>query len=330
MKPVGRVYGRPVFCFDGQRMRDWLTVALLATGIIGCGLRALYVEKAHASRAQARVEDSDAIRSPGPAVLQATAMQHQLALADLFWLGVVQELGHRKQLSDASWQRAEYRADVATDLDPAYFTAYHALSLALLAFSNRYDQAEALLQKGWTALPSRWEFPLNLGYSAYFLRGEPDLGADYLARGAVLPGAPPYLGALAGRMQFHSGDEAGAIMLLSELIEHLEEPARSEAETRLLVLKTEPRLEAYDRACRAWRERTGTIPSPAALEAEVGEPPTDLLDSPITFDEHCVARTQLVKTREFEARRRVGAMRKGAETKTPGPQLDIRVDGADQ
>jgi hypothetical protein len=30
------------------------------------------------------------------------------------------------------------------------------------------------------------------------------------------------------------------------------------------------------------------------------------LGNPIVFDEHCIARTSVVKVREFEARRRVG------------------------
>lgn len=306
-----------------------LRLAALAVGLFSAAfaLRVGFLDAAHRARSLVGGGSrSQPLRSPGPVVLRIASFQHRLALADLLWLDIVQELGAHRNLPDAVWNRLGYRGDIVTDLDDKYFAVYHSLGLTMLALSDRIELAEQILLKGMAKLPDRWEFPMFLGYSAYFRRGDPDVGADYVAAAAVLPNAPAYLGALAGRMRFHGGDEATAILMLESMLEHLDEHARGEAETRLQILRSEARLRRFDEACREEQTRTGSIPEPGVVGERLGEPPEDLLGGAITFDERCIARTKLMQVREFEARERVGSRRSVKdETRAHSPEIRVEV-----
>lgn len=246
----------------------------------------------------------DAFRSPGRQVLAWSTLQHPLMFADLLWLAIVQHLGSQEVATDAGWSRVERWSNIATDLDPKYFNLYHAPALHLALYGKRIDASDRLLLKGWAELPHRWELPFTVGYNAYFERGDPRLGAEYMLAASRLPRAPAYLAALAGRMRYQAGDHQGAIEMLEMMLPDLDGPALRDAEERLAILRSQPRFEAYDRACEVYLARTGTVPRSGEELHRMGlvdEPPFDLLDHPIRFEGNCTARTDASKIREHEA-----------------------------
>lgn len=265
---------------------------------------------------QRSAQQSDGLRildapSPGPSSLALLSLEHPLAAADLTWLGVVQDLGRAKTITGSAWSRVEHGGHIATDLDPRYFTVYHATAVNLAVYAQEIPAAEALLLKGRENLPDRWEFPMLLGYIAYFMRGDAKLASDYTQEASRYPEAPRFLAPLAGRMLFQAGDERGAITLLELMAATLEGPAREEVESRLIALRSEPRLSAYDRACKHYRAKTGRLPADGKTlyrEGWVSEEPQDDFGEEITLDAACVSRTVMVPVREFEARRRIGSL----------------------
>jgi hypothetical protein len=253
---------------------------------------------------------ADVLKSPGVDVLRLATAEHALLAADLTWLAIVQELGRAETVSEATWDRVERWSDIATDLDPRYFTVYHSVAVNLTVYTERVAASDRVLHKGWRVLPNRWELPLLLGYNAYFIHGDAEVASDYIARASQLPQAPFFLAPLAGRMRFHSGDEFGAIELLEYMLPHLEGRPREEAQTRLMLLKSEQRMRRFDAACKTYREQRGALPESGQAVVDAGlieEPPSDELGAPITFDEDCVARTEHLRVREFEAKKRVGS-----------------------
>lgn len=304
-------------------LRPLLFVVALASS---AGLRAAIVDPAFEVR-RVRTVDQDFLKSPGPDLLDLVTFEHNLGAADIMWMAIVQELGRSRELPDAVWDRVERWSDIATDLDPKYFTVYHSVALNLSVWGRRAEASDRVSLRGAAALPSRWELRLVLGFNAYFMRGDAALGSDYIAEASRIPGAPPYLASLAGRMRYQSGDEFGAIRLLESMVESLDGRAREEAETRLAILRSEPVLQAYDAACKQYRAAHGQVPTVAQLREGglVQGPDSDALGNPITLDADCVARTMLIATREFEAVKRVGSFARTA-TKT-GESIQIEAVG---
>lgn len=264
--------------------------------------------------------EADFIRSPGREVLQLASFEHPLAWADFVWLAMVQETGKR----EPSWKRVVRWTEVGTDLDPKYFTIYHSAAIHLALYGRMVERADALLLKGWAQLPERWQLPMLLGYNAYFIRGDALAGSDYMREAGETAGSPPYLIALSGRMRFHAGDAEGAIGMLESMLPLLEGPAQRDAQERILILKSEPILKSYDRACSAFREARAVLPTARQLfqEGWVSDPPMDLLEGEIILDEKCIARTEVIKVREFEAaRERVGAQGRSRPVSIPSEIL---------
>ena len=281
----------------------------LIFAVLGPVLRVSVLDDAYRlSQEQAELSArEDALRSPGLTVLQFASFEHPLAMADLTWLQIVQQLGHMR-ISAESWGRIRRWSDIATDLDPLYFVVYHAVAVNLSAHGRLVDLADEVLLRAWDRLPDRFEFPMLLAYNAYWVRGDALLGADYLAAASKLPRAPRFLAALSGRMRYHGGDEEGAIEMLEMFLTELDGDARAEAEERLLILRSQALMRTYDEACRQYRDLHGVRPTPALLfeSGLVEAPPRDLLGNEIELDASCVARTELIQVREFEAQERVG------------------------
>ena len=278
------------------------------------GLRLAQVDSQSTFRAEQAL-DAGVLESPGPNVLAIMSLEHPQALADLVWLGLVQELGSTVDGRGANWDKVERWSDIATDLDPGYLTVYHSAAVQLGNYGKRIDASDQIAEKGYQALPWAWQLALVIGYNAYFLRHDYERASSFWLRGcqtrdipahARTQPPPRYLCALAARARAHGGDEQGALQMLEILIETLPDgPSRDGAIYRYRALKSEDRLRAYDSACRRFRDERGRMPANGEELHDLGyvdAPPTDYLDEAIEFPEpDCVARTEQIKFREHEA-----------------------------
>lgn len=287
-------------------------------------LRTKYLDPAYEIRRNAIVSN-DVLLSPGPELLALSSFEHPYLWADFLWLGIVQTVGkcmaeNGSLLSDCKgmgmFSRIERWAHIATDLDPKYFSVYHASAILLTAWGKDPERSDTLLLKGQIAMPERWEFPFLLGYNAYFLRGDARTASEYFLMASTLKDSPRFLASLAGRARYQAGDESGAIDMLEMLLQSLGEgPAKADVEARLMILKSEPILKSYDEACAAFKNKQGRIPTAEELYRLhlVDVAPYDLVKNEIRLDEGCRARTKLIEVREDEARERIGSQKRASQ-----------------
>jgi hypothetical protein len=93
------------------------------------------------------------------------------------------------------------------------------------------------------------------------------------------------------------------------MLPSLDGPQKEDAEIRLKILRSEPVLREYDEACKKFLGERGRRPENGEelfREKYTSSPPFDMLDKPITLDETCRARTEIIFVRDDEAKSRVG------------------------
>ncbi len=307
-----------VFRWETTRLPSTLSwFGFIGLFIVALGLRWARVD-ADFERRVLETDVRDLIRSPGTHQMRALSLQHQLALADLFWLSAVQEIGRFIEKKEPSVVRLKNWAQLATDLDPRYHQVYYGVSVNLTVYNKDADGSDRLLRKAEKNLPGRWQFPFLLGYNAYFLRGDLRTASEHWRKGAELaksdPSAPRFLPSLAARSRFQAGDEEEAVRLLEAMIPELEGEHKEDAMIRLGIIKSEPILRAYDRACLEYEAQHGVRPVSAdelRIAGLVAYPPQDLFGKPIELDERCRARTEVIRVREDEAVKRAGSEAEG-------------------
>ncbi|MFO0728863.1 MAG: hypothetical protein U1E65_34105 [Myxococcota bacterium] len=280
------------------------TAFILATFSLAAVVRVTSIDPQFEQRQTTRVA-TDFLASPGPVWLDAATFEHRLAVADLTWLSIVQDLSAKS--NDADWDRVIRWTNIATDLDRLYFTVYHSVAICLTIYAKRFETSDEVLLKGRANLPQRWELPFVLGFNSYFGRRDADTGSQWMETAARLPQAPAYVAALSGRMRFQAGDEDAAMQMLEQMASQLDEQGRANVEERLKFLKTERRFRAYDEACKKFKEANGRLPrEPAELQilGLVREPPFDFFDGPLSLDENCRATSKIVFVREEDAKKR--------------------------
>ena len=289
-----------------------VSAALLVVTIL---LRYHLVDPQADSR-QKQIVDTNVLTSPGPDLMKIAAVEHRHMWADLFWLEIVQQLGTREKLIDSVWPKVHQWAHIATDLDGLYETIYRAVSVHLTVYAKRIKESDEIAEKGWKNIPSAWQLPLMIGYNAYFESGNAARGSEYIYHASRIPGSPRYLPALAGRMQFHSGDEQGAVEVLEMMIPTLEGPAKRDAIYRMKAMKSEPRLRLFDEACQKFLADTGTTAKTGEQLVSAGylnAVPADEFGSAIVFSksQECLAVTEEIDIRESQAKERFRRRTKG-------------------
>lgn len=143
--------------------------------------------------------------------------------SDIYWIRTIQHYGR-----DRKSPRVEHRfellqplLDLTTTLDPHFNIAYRfgAIFLSMDAPDGpaRPGQAIALLEKGLTADPRRWQYAHDIGFIHYWYTGNRDEAARWFERAAAIPGAPDWIRPLAAVTRAEGGDRSGARRLLYEL-----------------------------------------------------------------------------------------------------------------
>ena len=296
--------------------------ALVCFAVASSVIRASWVDPEFQKRTERNIP-AGALVSPGRALLHAVSLEHRLALADLAWLDVVQTIGASAVSEKTNWDRVFATSIIATDFDPKFFTVYDAAATVLAIWGKRVDASNALLEKGYRELPGQWRLPFLLGYNAFFLRGDARRGADWLERASRVPGGPPYLAALAGRMRFFGGESERALGFLEQMVRHLSGPARRDAEWRLAALRSEPRFRRFDAACQTFRAERGRLPTSGSElvgEGFIREAPFDEFGKAIELTPECVAFTAEVPPEgrsTAEKARRMRGIREGPTDASP-------------
>jgi tetratricopeptide (TPR) repeat protein len=131
--------------------------------------------------------------APPYRVAEFLCLDHRGLAADLFFIRVIQHTGSLvwKPLTfaiDSDWKYA--LIDLATRLDPQYYSAYLFAGMGMIQEFDDIYRAEPILKRGCEAFPESWELPFWLGYDFYVYQNDYAVAARYLWAASEKPKAP--------------------------------------------------------------------------------------------------------------------------------------------
>ena len=201
-----------------------LTLAAAAIGALGL---AIAIQAAR-DRAYPREERQSAgvlyVRS-GPALRRLT-LEYQPVFADIYWIRAIQHYGGGRRVGPGGRSRYELLQpllDITTSLDPYFRIAYRFgaifLSEGYPGGPGRPDQAIALIRKGISAQPKKWQYYHDVAFVYYWQLRDMEAAARWFRLAATQPNAPNWLEPVAATMLIEGGDRASARFLLQQILQ---------------------------------------------------------------------------------------------------------------
>jgi tetratricopeptide (TPR) repeat protein len=216
---------------------------------------------------------------PAPAVPQQTlhlrsgqtlsrlALSYDTLLADVYWIRAIQYFG-RTRLSDdpdKDYDLLFPLLDITTTLDP-YFNVAYRFGAMFLAEGypdgpGQPQQAIALLQKGFEARPTKWQYLHDIGFVYYWTLGDYAEAARWFRKAGEVPGSPEWLSGLAAATLARGGDRAQSRFLWEQLYAGAEhEYMRHTARFRLEQFAVMDELDALSALLARVEHETGAAP----------------------------------------------------------------------
>ena len=211
----------------------------------------------------ARGNDSDSLlmmisRRP------AFALGFRNALSDVVWLQAVQVAGNRNLLR-SDYDRLYRLLDAVSNYDSRFLVPYLLGGLVLGESPDHAREALGTLERGWRNHPREWRLPFYMGYTWYFILGNPLEGGRLMQEASRLPGRPAYLPRLSARMLVEAKAPETALSFLQEIIAKETDPERREVLIRrALEVAVERDIQRLERAVEAYR--TDRRKNPGSLE----------------------------------------------------------------
>jgi tetratricopeptide (TPR) repeat protein len=253
---------------------------------------AVWLQTLRDGRYQLASSDEETLYLSRRATSRIVFSQRSLA-SDLYWIRAIQYYGgHTKdataRVDDALEPPPALAArapvafdllypllDITTTLDPRFNIAYRFGSIFLSETyphgPGRPDQAVALLEKGLSAMPDKWQYWQDIGFVYYWNVHDYAKAADAFNRGADVPGAPWWLRSLAATTLAKGGDRGASRLLWQQLYDTANnEYARNAARTKLQQLDAIEIIEQLQRAVDAFAARTGAPVTSWRMLVEAG------------------------------------------------------------
>jgi tetratricopeptide (TPR) repeat protein len=168
-----------------------------------------------------RVADGSVGVLPDGNAVRVLSLGFERAVADLFWVRTVYYIGD-ESASAAKWPGAERLANLVTDTDPHFDSAYVLMASVLGTLRGDPDAAIRVLEKG-AAVSSYWRIHFMLGFQYFMEKQDYARGAQSLQRAYDL-GGPKYLLFLVSRLYTSAGDPNTAMGLLEVRLKNEEAP----------------------------------------------------------------------------------------------------------
>ncbi len=149
--------------------------------------------------------DPDLLYFASPNVVKTISMGFDGLVADVYWMRAIQYYGRR---DEADRRQVRYKnlpalLDIVTALDPQMLEVYRAGSVFLsepepVGAGNPLAAAR-LLDKGIAALPQEWWLRFDKGFVYLWHLKQPREAGNIWLEASKVPGAPPWMEALAAR-----------------------------------------------------------------------------------------------------------------------------------
>ena len=244
--------------------RGAIFVVLL--GAAAVGLHATQ-EQTAATRLPARPV-ANLLYVQSPALAKRVALSYDSLAADLYWIRTVQHYGSTKLGPDVvkRYDLLFPLLDLTTSLDPKFDIAYRFGAIFLAedqpAGASRPDLAIALLEKGLTAQPGRWQFAQDIGFVYYWWQRDFVKASEWFRKAAAMPGGPAWLEGLAAVVLTEGGDRRSSRRLWQEV---LNDPGatylQAQAEFRLRQLDALDQIDQLNSLSAQYTARAGRPPA---------------------------------------------------------------------
>lgn len=230
----------------------------------------------------------------GPAMKRLTLAFNGVA-ADWYWMRSIQYVGRKivnyqdthsgsvylRDLSSLNIQLLPSLLRMSTALDPQFLDPYYYGAVILPEIDT--NAAIDLLNQGIAANPDEWRLRQYLGY-IFWQRHDYASASEVYAAGGKLPGAPPWMTAMAARMKA----EGGAKQAAREMYAHLYE-ASDDLNVKRMVEKQLMRLDSLEerekilrvlsefvthtgRCASSWKEVTPALRAAGLRVSDTGAP----------------------------------------------------------
>lgn len=176
------------------------------------------------------------------------AFGYQGLLSDFQFLRAMTFFGDRsvnqQEMTAEDWDYFVHSLEAVTDLDP-YFLDPYVLGEGLLTWNaQRFEQANALLEKGIRHRTWDWQLPFYVGFNHFYFLRDYATGGRYVMQAAELTGSPAYLKKLGARLAYYGGQSKTALLFLKQMIaETRSETLKQSMAKRLLALEKAVEIE---------------------------------------------------------------------------------------
>jgi hypothetical protein len=202
-----------------------------------------------------------------PEMMKRLTLSYRGLAADLYWIRTIQYFGGVRRSTDPHKTYASLYPllNIATSLDPRFNIAYRFGAIFLCEAPpggpGRPDQAIALLQKGISVMPEKWEYYQDLGYVHYWARQDYNAAASWFGKAGEVPGAPWFLKPLAAHTLAAGGNRHTARILYAALAQSRENSfMQNDALRRLRQLDAMDALDALNAKVATYKQHGGEAP----------------------------------------------------------------------
>ena len=242
------------------------SLLLLITIVIALIVSVVLVRAIDAHRASAPAQFGDESLYVNAATAKRMALAFNGLAADWYWMRSLQYVGgkivafedthtERFGLGDLDLHVLPSLLRVSTALDPQFVAPYEYGAMLLPEISP--DDATALLNSGVAANPKTWRLYHLLGY-VYWQRHHYEMASEIYAKGGNLPGAPPWMAAMAARMKGEGGSRDAAREMYSHLYDASNDPAvKDMVDKQLMRLKSLDDRDEIRNVLNAYKARNG-------------------------------------------------------------------------
>ena len=200
-------------------------------------------------------------------LIAKVALSYDALLADVYWIRALQQYGYDRLHPEALQRHASLYPllDLTTSLDPRFTVAYRFGAIFLSepepGGAGRPEQAIALLEKGVSASPDKWEYYHDVGFVYYWHLHNYQKAAEWFSRGADRPRAPWWLKTYSAVMLTKGGNrEASRFMWRNILQRATNDWMKQNAASRLRQLDAMDQIESLSRVVAEFSRRTGRPP----------------------------------------------------------------------
>ena len=207
----------------------------------------------------------DVLYLPSGKTIKKLSLGYSGLLADIYWTRAVQYFGAQHMVGDPHYELLAPLLDITTDLDPNLTVAYDTGSIFLSQRrpdgAGQPDKAAALVEKGIRANPTNWRLYFTLGFIHYTDRHDPKAAQVAFQKGSEIPGALPWMKAMAARMAERADDPSTAASLWQTIYDTTKDTGlKDTAVKHLTALRVEAELNELERRTKAYFDRHNAYP----------------------------------------------------------------------